>query len=90
MINFIIAIAVGVGLFVGFWLITGSAGIGAGAAVVGIIIAIIGISLYTGQRKEQISKNKEVPLETHRTQEKMNKEDYNPDKKNEKRIKDLR
>ena len=90
MINFIIAIAVGVGLFIGFWLITGSAGIGAIAAVVGIIAAIVGVSLYTGQRKEQISKNEEVPLETERTQENMNEENYNPEQKNEKRIKDLR
>jgi len=88
MINFIIAIAVGIGLFIGFWLITGSVGIGIGAAVIGIIVAVIGVSLYTGQRKEQISKNEEVPLETDRTPEKENKHGYNPDDRNEQKIKD--
>ncbi|KIL52743.1 PrgI family protein [Jeotgalibacillus campisalis] len=88
MINFIIAIAVGVGVFLGIYLISGSAGISALVAVIATVIAVIAVGFYTGQRKEQISKNEEVPLQKDRTPENANKKDYNPDDRNENRIKD--
>lgn len=88
MINFVIALAVGIGVFLGFSFITDSTGVAVGAGVIALIIAVIGVGFYTGQRKEQISKNEEVPLQKERTPEKTNKQGYNPDNKNEERIKD--
>ncbi|KIL49675.1 hypothetical protein [Jeotgalibacillus soli] len=88
MFNFIIAIAVGIGLFIGFWLITESIGIALGAGVVGLIIAIIAVSFYTGQRQQQIKQNKEAPLNKDRTPESVNNEGYNPEKRKKERIED--
>ncbi|TDL33012.1 hypothetical protein E2R51_10145 [Jeotgalibacillus sp. S-D1] len=88
MINFVIALAIGIGVFLGFSFITDSTGLAVGAGVIALIIAMIAVGFYTGQRKEQISKNEEVPLEKDRTPEKENKQGYNPDSSNEKRIKD--
>ncbi|PPA69707.1 APC family permease [Jeotgalibacillus proteolyticus] len=92
LINFVIALAVGVGVFIGIFLISGSAGISALIGVIAAIIAVIGVALYTGQRKEQISKGEEVPLNKERTPEnaETNKHEYDPDSENEKRIEDVR
>ncbi|WP_404405518.1 hypothetical protein [Jeotgalibacillus malaysiensis] len=88
MINFIIAIAVVLGVFGGFYLITGSIGISIVAGLIGGVIAVVAVGAYTGQRKQQIKQNNEAPLHTDRTPERENKSGYNPDKENERKIKD--
>ncbi|TFE04207.1 hypothetical protein [Jeotgalibacillus salarius] len=88
MINFIVAIAVALGVFGGFYLITGSLGIAAVAGLIGGIVAAVAAGFYTGQRKQQISKGEEAPLHTERTPENKNQSGYNPDNDNERKIKD--
>ncbi|KIL44070.1 hypothetical protein KP77_30190 [Jeotgalibacillus alimentarius] len=88
MINFIVAIAVALGAFGGFYLITGSLGTAAIAGLIGGIIAAIAVGFYTGQRSQEIKKNNEAPLHTDRTPERENNQGYKPDSENERKIKD--
>ncbi|MFB1082012.1 hypothetical protein [Jeotgalibacillus sp. JSM ZJ347] len=88
MINFIIALAVVLGVFGGFYLITGSLAVSAIAGLIGGIIAVIAAAFYTGQRNQQIKQNNEAPLHTDRTPERENKSGYQPEQENERKIKD--
>ncbi|WP_227394544.1 hypothetical protein [Jeotgalibacillus aurantiacus] len=88
MFNFIITIAVLIGVFVGFYLITGSIGISIAAAIIGAVISFFAVGAYAGQRKEEIKYGNEAPLDKDRTPEKENRHTYQPKPENESRIQD--
>ncbi|TFD92882.1 SoxR reducing system RseC family protein [Jeotgalibacillus sp. R-1-5s-1] len=88
MFNFIITIAVLIGVFVGFYLITGSIGISIGAAIVGAVISFFAVGAYAGQRKEEIKYGNEAPLDKDRTPEKENRNTYNPSPDNQRKVQD--